>query len=195
MEIACLLGSPRIKGNSYTLAKTFCDRAEDLDAKVQTFVLNKLKYRGCQACMACKTKMDHCILQDDLTEVLKAVAQADILVMATPTYYGEVSSQLKGFIDRTYSYLVPDFMSNPTPSRLATGKKLVFIQTQGYPDKNFYGDVFTRYANFFKWYGYEECHHIRVCGVNNPNDIKSHEEVLNQAKQTAENLMNFSASP
>lgn len=188
MKVVCLLGSPRLKGNSYTLAKTFCDRAQDLGAKVETFALNRLKYRGCQACMACKTKMDHCILQDDLTEVLNAVAQAEVLVMATPTYYGEVSSQLKGFIDRTYSYLVPDFMTSPSPSRLSPGKKLVFIQSQGYPDESYYADIFTRYVNFFKWYGYEECHCIRACGVNAPYDVKNREEILNQARQTAEEL-------
>lgn len=189
MKIVCLFGSPRLKGNSYTLAKIFCDRAQELGAKIQTFTLNKLTYQGCQACMACKTKLDHCILSDDLTEVLKAVAKAEVLVMATPTYYGEVSSQLKAFIDRTYSYLVPDFTTNPAPSRLSPGKRMVFIQTQGYPDESYYADVFPRYANFFKWYGYEESHIIRACGVSTPEDLKKQKETLNQARQTAELLI------
>ena len=37
--------------------------------------------------------------------------------MDTPTYYGNVSSQLKAFIDRTYSWLKPDYLSNPATSR------------------------------------------------------------------------------
>jgi multimeric flavodoxin WrbA len=80
--------------------------------------------------MTCKTKLDRCVLKDDLSEVLDAVRETDILVMATPVYYGEVSSQLKGFIDRTFSFLVPDYTTNPNPSRLQSNKKLVFIQTQ-----------------------------------------------------------------
>ncbi|HLC15265.1 MAG TPA: flavodoxin family protein [Thermodesulfovibrionia bacterium] len=189
MEIVCLLGSPRLNGNSCTLAKEFCDTAQSLGADVRTFALNKLQYQGCQACMACKTKLDHCIINDDLTEVLQSVAEADILVMATPTYYGEVSSQLKAFIDRTYSYLVPDFIDSPNPSRLLPGKQMVFIQAQGYPDENYYSDVFPKYAKFFRWYGFEDCHCIRVCGVNKPNDVAIREDVLSQARQTAQKIV------
>jgi multimeric flavodoxin WrbA len=189
MKIVCLFGSPRLNGNSCTLAKVFCDTAQTLGADVQTFALNKLQYQGCQACMACKTKLEHCVVKDDLADVLQSVAQADVLVMATPTYYGEVSSQLKAFIDRTYSYLVPDFIDNPNPSRLSPGKQLVFIQTQGYPDENYYSDVFHRYVKFFRWYGFQNFYCIRACGVNNPNDVENRENVLSQARQTAEKVV------
>ncbi len=52
MKLVCLLGSPKPKGNSAFLAKRFCAAAEDRGAAVETFGLNKLNYRGCQACMA-----------------------------------------------------------------------------------------------------------------------------------------------
>ena len=64
--------------------------------------------------MACKTKLDRCILEDDLTRVLDAVREADVLLLASPVYYGDLSSQMKSFIDRTYSYFVPDFHTIPT---------------------------------------------------------------------------------
>ena len=105
IKIVCLLGSPRPKGNSSTLAKRLCERAKELGAKIQMIHLNKLTYRGCQACMACKTKLDKCILKDDLEKVLESVHGADVLVMASPIYYGEVASQLKTFIDRTLSLI------------------------------------------------------------------------------------------
>lgn len=121
---------------------------EKLGGEVAIFSLNKLIYRGCQACMTCKTKLDRCVLKDDLTEVLDAIREADILVLATPTYFADVSSQLKSFIDRTYSYLVPDYLTNPNPSRLSPGKKLIFIQTQAQPDENQFDDIFSRYDYF-----------------------------------------------
>ncbi|CAO0823653.1 hypothetical protein DFAR_3820007 [Desulfarculales bacterium] len=65
------------------------------------FALNKLDYKGCQACYRCKTKLDRCALDDCLTPVLQAVAECDLLIVASPIYYGEVSSQTKAFIDRT----------------------------------------------------------------------------------------------
>ena len=110
MKIVSLLGSPRPHGNSTAITRRFQDTAANLGAEVRTFELNRLVYRGCQGCCACKQSLDHCILNDDLTEVLNTVAEADVVVLASPVYYGDVSAQLKGFIDRTYSYLKPDYM-------------------------------------------------------------------------------------
>src|SRR4030067_2638916 len=98
MKIVCVLGSPRLKGNSALLARRFCDTAQKLGAEIQTYALNQLNYRGCQACMTCKTKLDRCVLKDDLTEVLEAVREADVLVMATPIYMLDIAGELKGFI-------------------------------------------------------------------------------------------------
>ncbi len=184
MNIVCLLGSPRVRSNSSAIAKRFIETAEKSGAKAKTYTLNDLKYRGCQGCMACKTKLEKCVLQDDLTEVLEAVQQADVLVMASPVYYGEISSQLKGFIDRTFSYLKPDFMTNPNPVRFAPGKKLVFALTQGQPEEAF-ADIFPRYDFFFKWYGFSESHLIRACGVVAPGAVEAGHDVLALAEETA----------
>ncbi len=189
MKMVCLLGSPRPKGNSSTLARRLCDRTRELGGKVQIIQLNKLTYRGCQACLACKTKADRCILKDDLAAVLEAVRGADALVLASPIYYGEVSSQLKAFIDRTFSFLAPDYVTNPRPSRLTAGKKLVFILTQGQPDDRQFDDVFPRYEYFFKWYGFTETYLIRACGVMNIGDVEAHREAILLAEETAVKVM------
>jgi multimeric flavodoxin WrbA len=190
MKIVCLFGSPREKGNSATIAKRFCDTAERLGPEIRTFTLNKLVYRGCQGCMACKTKLDKCILEDDLTEVLEAVRETDVLVLATPIYLWDVTSQLKTFFDRTFSFFVPDFMTNPNKSRLAPGKKLVFIQVQGNPDESMFTDVFQKFDYFFKSYGFSERHLIRACGVRGQRELETRQDVMRLAETTAETLCN-----
>ena len=189
MKIVCVLGSPRPKGNSFLMADRFCRTAEAAGAESQTFALNKLQYRGCQACMTCKTKLDRCVLKDDLAHVLDAIRDADILVMASPIYYGDVSSQMKGFIDRTFSYLVPDYDTNPQSSRLRPGKKLVIILAQGDPEGELYAGVFPRYASFFKWYGFNESYLIHACGVFGPGEVEGREEVMNQTAELARKLV------
>jgi multimeric flavodoxin WrbA len=139
--------------------------------------------------MTCKTKLDKCVLEDDLTQVLDAIHEADVLVMATPTYFAEVSSQLKTFMDRTYSYLASDYLSNPKPSRLSPGKKLVFIQTQGQPEETIFADIFQRYEGIFKWYGFGDTHLIRSCGVGQVDDPSSQEEAIKLAEETARKLV------
>jgi len=188
MNIVCLNGSPRKDGNSATIAKRFCDTAEKTGARVRTFALNDLDYRGCQGCMACKTKREDCVLNDDLTEVLEAVRDTDVLVLASPVYFWAVTSQLKAFIDRSFSYLTPDFLTSDVKSRLAPGKKLVFILTQGNPDPGLFGDIFQNIDYFFKAYGFEESHLIRACGVGGPGEAAKLEDVMQLTRTTAEKV-------
>jgi multimeric flavodoxin WrbA len=184
MKIVTLLGSPRSNGNSTAIALRFTETAETLGAETKTYELNRLAYRGCQGCYACKTNLEHCVLKDGLTEVLEAVKEADVVVMATPVYYGDVTSQLKGFLDRTFSYLVPDYYANPQPSRLVPGKRLVFVAVQGHPDETKFADVFPRYDAFLKWYGFTGSRLIRACGLS-PNASGRREPYLAEAEELA----------
>ncbi|HOV84779.1 MAG TPA: flavodoxin family protein [Syntrophobacteraceae bacterium] len=188
MKIVCLLGSPRRKGNSSMIAERFCSTAQGLGAEVRTFALNDLSFRGCQGCMTCKTRLDRCALEDDLTEVLDAVRATDLLVLASPVYYWDVSSQMKAFLDRTYSFLVPDFIVNPRKSRLEPGKKLVFILAQNNPDRNSFTDIFKKFDYFFRAYGFSDTRLIRAFGVAAPGEVERCEEVMELAETTAREL-------
>ena len=109
MKIVAVLGSPRPQGNSNTLARAFLQAAGDRGAEVTEYLLNQMDFQGCQGCGGCKTKSQTCILEDDLTPVLQAVKEADLLVLASPVYFGDLSGQMKCFFDRTYSFFNPDF--------------------------------------------------------------------------------------
>ena len=72
-----------------------------------------MNFKGCQGCGACKAEKEKCVVQDDLTQVLEAVRETDVLVLASPVYFADVTAQMKAFVDRTYSFLKPDFETNP----------------------------------------------------------------------------------
>jgi len=185
MKIVAVLGSPRSNGNSAALARRFLETAEKHGAEIRSFTLNDLAYRGCQACMACKTTSDTCVLQDGLTDVLQAVREADVIVLASPVYYGDITGQMKLFIDRTYCFLTPDFHSNPNRSRLAPGKIAVFVQTQGLADAAVFADVFSRYKAMMAFIGIEEAHLLRGCGLAKRDDVRHQPDVLEQAENLA----------
>jgi len=190
MKIVCLLGSPRPKGNSTAIAKHLCSLAEEKGATVQTFALNKLNYRGCQACMTCKTRLERCVLKDDLIPVLDSIRETDVLVLASPVYYGDVSSQLKAFVDRTYSYLKPGYLDLPNPCRLAPGKILVFILAQG-AEEAVFSDIFPKYSGFFKWYGFAECHLIRACSVQEKGEAEGRDDIRQRTEQIASSILSL----
>lgn len=188
MKIVSLLGSPRKKGNSTQMAKIVASCLEEKGNTVTRYSLNKLDFRGCQACGSCKEKSEICILKDDLTPVLEAVKEADIIIMATPVYWGDISAQLKTFIDRTYSYLVPDFMEKEVKHRLPQGKKLVFIQSQGGPQE-MYTEVFDRYNSFFTLLNFfDETHVLRGADLNELDALKSRDDLMQSALEIANKL-------
>jgi multimeric flavodoxin WrbA len=105
-------------------------------------------------------------------------------------YWGEVTAQLKGFIDRIYSFLTPDFMTATKKHRLASAKKLVFIQTQGADSEDFFGDIFPRYNGFFSQLQiFSDTTLIRGCGLNSPDAALLRPELIQQAEAAAERLL------
>jgi multimeric flavodoxin WrbA len=188
MSVVAVLGSPRRHGNSATLAEIVLAEAAKAGHATRTFFLNDLSYRGCYACYACKQNVDSCVLDDSLTPVLEAVAAADVVIFASPVYFGDVTGQFKLFFDRTFSYFTPDYRTAANPSRLATGKKLVFVQSQGQPDQAFFDDVYPRYDRFFKRIGFGETHLIRAVGVGAPGEALQRPEFVRAAEKVAAGL-------
>ncbi|MHC1702170.1 MAG: flavodoxin family protein [Humidesulfovibrio sp.] len=189
-NIVCLLGSPRPKGNSAVMAQALCRAAEEAGAAVTTFALNRLEYRGCQGCLACKKEAQACVLEDGLTPVLEAVRACDVLVLATPVYFGEVTAQLKGFIDRTFSYLQAGYAHLPRGerSRLAPGKTLAFVIAQGHPREDLFTDIFPRYAYLLNWQGFTHSRLLRACAVYHQGDAAARPEVLEEARALGREL-------
>ena len=89
--------------------------------------LEDLRYKGCIGCYACKRDYQRCVLNDGLTAVLAAVELCDVLLIASPLYFGDLPGQLKLYLDRTFSFLVPGFSNKENPSRLAPGKKVIMV--------------------------------------------------------------------
>lgn len=165
MHIVLLLGSARKNGNSAAMAKTFADTAEANGHDVSTYRLAGLSYKGCQGCFGCKTKSETCILKDDLTPILEEIRECDCLALATPVYYGDVTGQTKCFIDRCFSFLIPNYPGKEIKTRLSLGKTFAMIIAQGHPREDISADIFPRYAFYFKWLGFTKQHLIRACGV------------------------------
>ena len=189
MKVSCLIGSPRLNSNSAAIAGRFTETAAKLGAKVETVALNRLKYWGCQGCMACKTISDKCVMQDDLAGVLESVKEADIVVLATPVYCSDVPGQVKCFLDRTYSYMPPGYMQG-APSRVPAGKKLVFIITQGAPVEDLFADVPKRYQDFLKRsMAFGETHLIRGVGVGGGGAVGVPDQFLKQAEELARKIV------
>ncbi|MCJ7623946.1 MAG: flavodoxin family protein [Anaerolineaceae bacterium] len=102
LKTIVLHGSPNKNMNSDTLTEHFLNGIRKSgDQEVKHFYTNELDIRACQGCLHCETSENHeCVIQDDMQEIYSAYIAADIIVFATPMYWGYMTAQLKTVFDR-----------------------------------------------------------------------------------------------
>ena len=99
-----VLGSPRKKGNSTTLAHRVADGAREVRADVELFYLHGMDIKPCDACGACRKKSSKgCHIQDGMQALYPKLREADAWVIASPIYCFTFSAQTKLFMDRCYA--------------------------------------------------------------------------------------------
>ena len=104
MKAIAINGSPRKNWNTATLLKKSLEGAASIGAKTELIHLYDLDFKGCCSCFACK-KLEselngYCTMKDDLTEVLKIVLSSDILIIGSPIYLGNITGEMKSFMER-----------------------------------------------------------------------------------------------
>ncbi len=149
MKIVALVGSPRKGGNTDTLLQKVVEGFKSLGGEADTFYLNDLNLRGCQACYSCK-KTGKCVVKDDTARIFQAIDAADAVVIGSPVYFGRFTAQLALVMDRLFAYLKPDFTSS-----LAPGKKYGVVFTQNQPDPALYTNTVNSLAQVLDRIGFE----------------------------------------
>ena len=86
MKITVLLGSPRRKGNSETLAQAVVKPIEQAGGTVEYIRLNDLSLRPCQGCGGCD-KTGNCVIEDDMCDIYATVDDADRILLVSPVYF------------------------------------------------------------------------------------------------------------
>jgi len=110
MKTLMLKASPRIQGNTATLADRFGDGLRSVGHKdITEFRLNDMNLRPCQACDQClKPPYRGCVIEDDFQMIYPVFRDADLVVFAAPIYWWHLCAQLKTFVDRMHPMLTFD---------------------------------------------------------------------------------------
>lgn len=98
-KVVVLSTSLRTNSNSELLAKSFVEGAKEAGNEVEYISLKNKDIRFCIGCLACQ-KTGHCVIKDDVADIMNSVLEADVVVWSTPIYYFEMSGQMKTLIDR-----------------------------------------------------------------------------------------------
>lgn len=103
-SIVILNGSPRKNGNTSALVKKFTEGAESVGNTVTEFFLDRMDIHGCKGCFGGHSSKEFpCVQKDDMTKIYTAVRGCDVIVLASPLYYWNMSGQLRTTVDRLFA--------------------------------------------------------------------------------------------
>ena len=109
MKVLILNGSPHVKGNTKALTDAFTKGARRAGHEVVECPVGTLMIRGCNGCEYCHGKGEgKCIQMDDMQKIFPELADADMIVLASPVHYFGLSGQLESTISRFYAMMKPN---------------------------------------------------------------------------------------
>lgn len=176
MNILVVTGSPRKGGNTEIMADVFAKAAKNAGHQVTLRKLSELTVKPCQACQYCFTHDGVCVQKDDMNSILKDLELTDLLVLASPIYWFDVSAQIKCFIDRMYAFAKKGFHIDSIAMLLNSGSDKVYDAAEAQLN-----DI----SSYLKW---ENKGIIKISGMVEKGSMHNTTE-LQKVRVFAENLI------
>lgn len=102
MKVLGINGSPRKEGNTADMIRTVFEELEKEGIETQFFQLGGMVLRGCAGCRSCFDRKDErCVFDDDgMNDVIALMKEANGIIIGSPTYFADLTSETKALIDR-----------------------------------------------------------------------------------------------
>jgi len=101
-KIVAFNGSPRKDGNTSILIRRILDELENEGIETELVQVGGQMIRGCTDCRRCFENRDRrCVFDDDIVnDCIGKMVDADGIILASPVYFLDVTSEMKALIDR-----------------------------------------------------------------------------------------------
>ena len=150
-NILILNGSPRKNGSTASLIKAFTAGAEGAGNAVREAYIHGMAINQCLGCDSCMKTHSGCVQKDEgMARIYEDLDWCDVIVFASPVYFGYLTAQLKTVIDRMWAWF-------NLPDHFGMKKKIVLISTARGTD---YSAVLDQYGIYSKYMGWEDLGHI-----------------------------------
>jgi len=179
MKVLAICGAADKHRNTATMLRRAFDGAMSAQGAQGEFIwLYDLNFRGCTGCHCCKLLdrqyFARCAMRDDLTSVLEKAIDADVLLIGSPIYFGDITGEARSFLER---YLFPGITYNrdrsPTYPKRA---KIGWVFTMNAPDEH-YKDFFAGLAGMTgNIIG--ESEYVTACGTKQFEDYSKYAATL-----------------
>lgn len=130
MRALILNASPRPQGTTTYLLGEIGKYLNQF-AEVESVRVHGLKISPCAGCLKCRPDKSCVLPVDDGHRVAELIRRSEILVMGTPTYWGNVTGPLKTLLDRCVP--VFEYIDGWNLRPVQKGKKAVIMTTSSAP--------------------------------------------------------------
>lgn len=185
-----IMGSPRKNGNTAILLQEIMQALGD-GVETETVQLSSLNIQGCRGCEQCRAK-GKCIILDDMQELYPKIERADAIILASPTYFYNVTALMKAFIERLYCYerFHPQDRSVWSSLNEINGTKfavsIAVCEQENEYDMGFASEAMDRSLQAL---GYRLVDSVKVLKVYKEGEVQHHPQALIQAKRAGERLI------
>ena len=187
MKAVCILGSPRAGGNTETIMAEITRALATcgIDTILHRLSDRRIGYcRGCKACDATGA----CVQADDVQRIMADVFAAQLVLVASPSYWGDVTGQMKVFIDRCTPY------GNTNPAAGPCSAKGVAIAVRAGNSKAEIMQLVRTVEHFLGHLEIPLIAQFTVEGINTPEDLAQRPQVLADAYAFGEELCGLLAA-
>lgn len=103
-KIVILNGSARKNGFTSALVKAFVDGAKANGNEIREHFIHDEKINACLGCDAC-IRIHQCVQKDkDMLKIYDDLSWSDVVVFASPEYWGTWTAELKKVLDRMFAW-------------------------------------------------------------------------------------------
>lgn len=115
MKVLLINGSAHAKGNTFLALNEVTQTLNKEGIETEIVQIGTKPVRGCIACNTCWNKgLGRCVFDDDLcNRVVEKLAQADGLIIGSPTYYGQPNGTLLSLMQRVLYSAAANAMGKP----------------------------------------------------------------------------------
>lgn len=187
MKAICIIGSPRSNGSSGIIMDKIIDGMKEVGIDSCRYCLGKMKINFCYGCKKCYEVGGICVQRDDMDIIMKDLYDADVVIIASPSYWGDITGQLKVFFDRNTPY------SDTNENRISfpTGKKGISVAIRAGQTDRENLHIIESIEHYYGHLGIEPIGRLSIRGVDTVDDLYRKTEELNKAYELGKNLINF----
>ena len=177
MKAICIVGSPREQGSTSFLVDRVIDGMCTGGIEAEKHVLGSLRIEYSDGCRSCET-IRKCVIRDDMDALLDEIMGADIVILASPSYWGDVTGQMKVFIDRSLPLCNATTGRTPVPP----GKVGIAVATRAGSSKGETQHIVDTFKHYFEHLGIKMVATLSAKGIGCLDDLVADQALIDEAR-------------